>query len=823
MNIPLHVLLVEDSEDDATLLIRELRRGGYVPTARRVDTAAAFATALETQTWDLVIADYTLPQFSGLAALKLLQDRHQDIPFLVISGIIDESLAVEAMKNGANDYVMKDNLKRLIPAVERELREAQVRRDRHLAEQALAASEAWMRSANAALIELARNAKLREGDLNAVFPAVTETAARCLGAARVGIWLALPDGERFSCHNLFTLSSNQHASGMEFAVEEYPIYLQALDDNMVLSMSDVMTDPRAVEFLAAYMPEKITSTLDAAVRLQDKLAGIIFVEHSGPKRQWRAEEEAFVSSIADMVALVLSAYEQKRTETALRKSEQKYRELFENAIDMIYTMDLDGKFTSLNKRGELLSGYTRNELLSPLAPPLIAPEYATMTSAHLARKLAGEIENTVYELEIICKDGRRLPLEINSRIIYEGDQPVGIQGIARDISERKHLEEQLRQSQKMEAIGRLAGVVAHDFNNLLTAILGYSQLLLRRLDPNSALRREVLEIEKAGQRAAALTNQLLAFSRRQVFQPQTINLNVVVTDLERMLQRVIGEDIELTTQLDPRLGSVKADPSRVEQVIMNLVVNSRDAMPKGGTLKIKTANITLAEGDLVRLPEAKPGAYVMLAVSDMGVGMDKQLQSRIFEPFFTTKEPGKGTGLGLSTVYGIVRQSEGWIEVHSEPGQGSTFRIYLPQVVEETPKQADIPVPPAHEFGGNETILLTEDDAAVRELVRRMLQLNGYTVLEAHNTQEALALCRDYVGTIALMLSDVVMPQMSGPDLAQQLKALRPQMKILFMSGYADNHLLANANHTRAMPLLEKPFTPETLTRRLREVLDSHT
>jgi PAS domain S-box-containing protein len=508
--------------------------------------------------------------------------------------------------------------------------------------------------------------------------------------------------------------------------------------------------------------------------------------------------------------------ERKQAEAALRMSEEKYRDLFEYANDVIYTHDLQGNFLSVNQKAEQITGYVRDEVVKLNIGQIIAPEYIELAKSSIIKKLNGESTNTVYELEVICKDGSKRALEVNTRLIYQGQRPVGVQGIARDVSERKQLEEQLRQSQKMEAVGRLAGAVAHDFNNLLTAILGYSQLLLRRLDPNGPMRKELVEIEKAGQRAAALTNQLLAFSRKQVFQPQVLNLNLVVADIEKMLQRLIGEDIELRAILDPALGPTKADRGRIEQVIMNLVVNSRDAMPRGGQLTIYTANVELDDVHI----EAKPGSYIMLAVADTGSGMDKETQSHIFEPFFTTKEPGKGTGLGLSTVYGIVKQSGGYITCQSEPRQGTVFRIYLPRI-EEPSERLEGQMPMSEALLGHETILLVEDDDAVRELTHQMLEMNGYAVLEASNAQDALSICRQRTLPIPLLITDVVMPLTNGPELVQQVLQLRPETKVLYISGYTDNPLALRSKAEGSLPLLQKPFTPEGLTRKVREILDS--
>jgi PAS domain S-box-containing protein len=820
MITPLCVLLVEDSEDDALLLVRELRRGGFEPTYRRVDTADAYTQALAAAQWDLIIADYTMPRFSGLAALKLLQEREQDIPFIVVSGLIDESEAVAAMKSGAHDYLMKDNLKRLAPAVARELREAEIRRQRRTAQMALRASEEWMRRANLALLSLARSPNIREGNLPEAFAEITETTAQMLQVERVGIWLFSANQKDVTCYTQYDPEGRCHSHGTLCKVADYPVYFRALAEKLLIVANDILTHPDLVEFAQDYATLGVSSLLDVATRIQNTLAGTITIEHMGRPRTWRPEEEAFASSVADMVSVALSAYERRQVAETLRKSEERYRNLFENANDLIYTLDLTGKITSVNQKIKEITGYAPEEMIGRSVDEVLTPDNRNISNANLARKLAGEAEGTIYELEMIGKQGQTLALEINTRLIDEQGEPSAILGIARDISERKHLEDQLRQAQKMEAIGRLAGVVAHDFNNLLIAILGYSQLILRRLEPHNPFYREINEIEKAGQRAATLTNQLLAFSRRQAAQPQIVNLNHVVTEIGHMLRRIIGEDIELVTVLEPQLGCTKVDPGQIEQVIMNLAVNSRDAMPNGGRLIIETANSEFDEPYASRHPATQSGHYVLLSVSDTGVGMDKETQSRIFEPFFTTKSEGKGTGLGLSTVYGIVKQSNGHIEVQSEPGRGATFQIFLP-MVDEKPLYEQLVQMDDDAYGGQETILLAEDDDAVRELVVHLLQVKGYTVLEATDARSALAVCQSYSGPIAAVLTDVVMPQMNGPELVQVLMQLRPTLKVLYMSGYTDGNTVSLNQLSGTLSLLEKPFTAEKLTQRLRQLLDS--
>ena len=398
----------------------------------------------------------------------------------------------------------------------------------------------------------------------------------------------------------------------------------------------------------------------------------------------------------------------------------------------------------------------------------------------------------------------------NSRLLHEAQ---------RAYKELTQTQDQLEQVQKMEAIGRLAGGVAHDFNNLLTVILGRTQLLLQPLKPQDPLRRGLELIEKTAGRAADLTRQLLAFSRKQVLEPVVLDLNTVTADLKEMLERLIGEDIALDTALAPALGSVKADRSQIEQVILNLVVNARDAMPQGGHLTLESANVNLDAGYVSRHAGARPGPHIMLSVSDTGCGMPPEVQAHIFEPFFTTKEQGKGTGLGMATAYGIVKQSGGYIEVYSEPGRGTAIKIYLPRVA-EAPETVERGLTAGLPLKGTATILLVEDEEAVRELARDILEGHGYTVLEAGNGGEALLACERHQGSIPLLLTDVVMPQMSGPQLAERLLPLHPEMKVLYMSGYTDDAVIRHGMMDAGIAFIQKPFTPATLMRAVREMLD---
>ncbi|PYS81631.1 MAG: hybrid sensor histidine kinase/response regulator, partial [Acidobacteria bacterium] len=512
--------------------------------------------------------------------------------------------------------------------------------------------------------------------------------------------------------------------------------------------------------------------------------------------------------------------ERKRAEHELKESEERYRDLVENAHDIIFTYDLDGNYTSVNRAGELITGYSHDECLALNIAKTIAPEHVSKAREMLAKKLAGE-KVTAYEVDILAKDGKRVAVEVNTKLILQDGVPVGVQGIARDVTERRQLEEQLRQSQKLEAIGQLAGGIAHDFNNLLTAINGYSSLALQRIEGNPTVKTYLEEIKKAGDRAANLTRQLLAFGRKQILQPVPLSLNDVITDMSKMLRRLIGEDIQFGARLTPDLKRVKADPGQIEQVLVNLVVNARDAMPQGGNLTIETANAELDREYASTHVGVRAGAYIVLAVSDTGTGMDEQVRKQIFEPFFTTKEKGKGTGLGLSTVYGIVKQSGGNIWVYSERNHGTTFKVYLP-AFESVPRSSEGVAAESVIPKGSETVLLVEDEEVVRGLACQILEEAGYQVLVAPQGEEAIRLCIEHATEIHLLLTDVVMPGAGGKEVADRLNSLRPGIKVLFMSGYTDEAIVHHGVLDSNVKFIQKPFSPAALAKKVREVLDSN-
>jgi len=554
--------------------------------------------------------------------------------------------------------------------------------------------------------------------------------------------------------------------------------------------------------------------------VKGEVLGTFAIYHTYPSSPKSGDSEL----IERATYLAAIAIERRRSDENLRDTLSLHTATLESTADGILVVDEEGKVTSFNQKfiqmwripETVMASRDDNLSLAFVLDQLKDPDSFLAKVKELYAQPEAESRDLLE-----FKDGR--VFERYSMPQWLGKKVVGRVWSFRDISERTRLEDQLRQSQKMEAVGQLAGGIAHDFNNLLTAIAGNSEFLLEQLTADDPRREDVLEIKKASDRAAVLTRQLLAFSRRQMVSPVVLDLNSVVNSMEKMLKRLIGEHISLVTVCPPGLGRVKADPGQIEQVIMNLVVNARDAMPNGGKLTIETGNIVLDESYSQEHVGSKPGRYVMLSVSDTGCGMDAETQKHIFEPFFTTKEQGKGTGLGLSTVYGVAKQNQGYIWLYSEAGIGTTIKIYLP-IVEEVPDQTTVAsVLLAQPAAGTETILLVEDEESVRTLVGKILRKSGYTVILCPNGEEALSRCKSHSGRIDLLLSDLVMPKMGGPETARQVLSLKPDTKVLFMSGYTDTTKVnfRDLSSMEKIPFLPKPFTQEGLLRKVREVLDS--
>jgi PAS domain S-box-containing protein len=550
------------------------------------------------------------------------------------------------------------------------------------------------------------------------------------------------------------------------------------------------------------------------LRAGSQTFGVLVVQSYREDVRFGERDKEVLTFVSQQLA---SAIDHKRHEEALRQSESRYRSLVQSAVYGIYRSSVDGRFLDVNPALIHMLGYDSAEEVVKLDPQR---EVFVEPAEH--ERLLQEFQRTgcldSAEVRWKRKDGSVITVRLSGRAateLDEADQALEI--IAEDITERRALEDQFRQAQKMEAVGRLAGGVAHDFNNLLMVVSGYTEVLMEALDQNDPLLVKVQAIQQAADRATTLTRQLLAFSRKQLLELKVVDVNSIVADMERLLRPLIGENIDLTTKLTPNVGHTRADAGQLEQVIMNLVVNAKDAMPDGGRILIQTSE---ADPDTARREHSliEPGTYILLSVSDTGAGMDRETQSRIFEPFFTTKEKGKGTGLGLSTVYGIVKQGGGYIFAQSEPGCGTTFRIYLPRVADP----ADSPRVDKHAqaaAGGSETVLLVEDEESVRELVRETLKTRGYTVIEASDGIAGMRVSEEYQGNIEILITDVVMPGMSGRELAKRVAAARPNIRVLYLSGYTEDAIIHEGALEPGTGFLQKPFTLQVLARKVREVL----
>ncbi len=542
--------------------------------------------------------------------------------------------------------------------------------------------------------------------------------------------------------------------------------------------------------------------------------GALVVQTYSKNIRYGERDKEILTFVARQVA---SAVEIKRNELALRRSEARYRSLVQSSVYGIYRSSLEGRFLDVNQALITMLGYE-----SPEEVLLLDPERDIFAQPREHARLIDEFRRTGrldgIELKWKRKDGGIITVRISGRAVSSADEPADVlEAIAEDVTDRRALEDQFRQSQKMEAVGRLAGGVAHDFNNLLMVISGYAEVILASLPEDDPLHEKGRAIQIAADRATTLTRQLLAFSRKQLLELKVVDVNAIVEDMERLLRPLIGENIELVAMLTPHAAHVRADAGQLEQVLMNLVVNAKDAMPNGGRLTIQTQNIVMDESLRRGQQFIRPGSYVMLSVSDTGTGMDKETQSRIFEPFFTTKEKGKGTGLGLSTVYGIVKQSGGYVMVQSEVGHGSSFHIYLPEVQGAAEKH---PAPaPASAAGGSETILLVEDEESVRQLVRDTLASKGYKVLEADSGEAGVAVAEKHAGQIDLIITDVMMPGMSGREMVNKLNQSRPAARVLYLSGYTEDAIVSEGKFESGTAFLQKPFSLQSLSKKVREVL----
>jgi PAS domain S-box-containing protein len=662
-------------------------------------------------------------------------------------------------------------------------------------------------------------------DLTETMRRLARETARALGADMVGAYVPDPDGSVLRSVAGYRVPRELRTELLEFPVplRGHRFVEEAVAERRPGHSNDVATDPRIDRATVARFPHR--GLLFLPLIAKGVLLGGLFAVWWREPHTFSAEELRLAEGIGRQAALALeNARLYGETERQRWEAEalgRRFAALVEQLPVVTYVARRDdtGSTQYVSPQIESVLGFTQAEWLAD--PELWAKQVHPEDRERVLTEYQGAGDHLVSEYRLVGRDGRVRWVRDEARLLRDaGGEPLVFQGVLFDLTERRELETQLLQAQKMEAIGGLAAGVAHDFNNLLSVILGRAHLLLARLPAEDPLRRHARLIYQTGERAAALTRQLLAFSRKQVLKPKVLDLNSVVTAMEKILRRLIGEDIELVTTLDPDLGAVEADPGQLEQVILNLAVNARDAMPQGGTLQITTANVEPGEAAPYTGGGSAAAPFVVLSVRDSGVGMSAETQARIFEPFFTTKAPDKGTGLGLSTVYGIVTQSGGHVSVASAPGQGATFFVSLPRIGALATSPDAMDDARAVAGGGSETILLVEDAEDVRDLTREILTVHGYRVLEARHPGEALLIGERRTEPIHLLLTDVVMPEMNGRELAERLTALRPDLRVLFMSGYTDDAILRQGIRQSEVALLPKPVAPAELVQRIRDLLD---
>ncbi len=768
MNKPIRLVLLEDVATDAELIERSLRRDGLDVSITHVAARKAYEDALSREAPDVILSDYNLPDISGLEAFELARETSPGVPFIIVTASIDEETAVRCMKLGVADYVLKEQLVRLGPS----LRSALELRDRVVAQ----------RESEAAVRE-------RDALLQSVLRSLPDRIAVLAWDGRI---LTVNDAWR-------EFAAAQRNAGLtETGIGED--YVAALE--------------KAVSIGRAAYPSDAGSKLRAVLEKRQTTFEIEYESRNASgERQW------FVMTVSALDSPDGGAIVSHHEITQIRAAEERYRRFFEEDFAADFLCCPEGKVIDCNSsfvnmfetetveraRGRGLSEY------------LMLPDDWNDLLEALGKKK--RLEH--HRLSMRTLQGRELSVVGNVIGTYDENQRLTeIRGYLIDETALRELEGQFLQAQKMEAIGQLAGGIAHDFNNLLSAILGYSDFAASTLGEEHPVADDLQMIHKAGERAAALTRQLLAFSRRQILQPVVLDVNHTVLELEKLMRRLIGEDIDLVTKLAPDVGKVKADPGQIEQVIVNLAVNARDAMPGGGKLTIETANVDLGAAYARENLNVRPGPYVSVAMSDNGCGMDEKISARIFEPFFTTKPEGKGTGLGLSTVYGIIKQSGGNVTVYSEPEKGTTFKIYLPRIDDAAERSTET-APQKVPISGDETILVVEDDDGVRLLTKRILKEQGYTVLESRTGDGALRVSECYPDPVHLLLTNVVVPGLSGPEIADAIRRQRPDIRVIFMSGYTGTAALFQGPVGRKAVFVQKPFTPLTLCTQVRRTLNA--
>lgn len=766
--VPWQILVAEDNPDDAELCIRALKKSGLTLRIDMASTREAFASKLQTQPVDIVISDYRLGDWTAMDALKIVRESRPDVPFILVTGSLGDELAVECIKNGATDYVLKHQLSRLPLALRRARQETMLRQAEKRAVEALREREEHYRI----LVENAPEAILVCDVDRDRFIDCNEKAVLLYGGSR----------EALLSHGL-----------ADFA----PPY-QA--DHRV---SKDVKDEAVQQTLAGGTPcfEYVISRADG--RNVPCEVNLVRLPSAG-RRLVRA-------SIVDITA-------RKEAEGALRRSEARYRGLVNNATYGVYWEKPDGTLIYANPALVKMLGYRdADELLAIGSTEAMYRDPLKRSSVFAEYKDRQRIDAVA---EWKRKDSRVITVRIQGR---RATDPSGndewIEVMVEDVTERIALETQLQQAQKFEAIGQLAGGIAHDFNNMIGAILGWADMGVEETESDSKLRRYFDKVHQQGKRAASLTRQLLAFARRQILEPLDIDFNQGVTEALSLLEKVIGSNIVIRTKLASALPLVHADPTQLEQVLMNLCINARDAMPEGGLLVVETSEVSLDAEACKLQPLAQPGEYVMLSVSDSGTGMDSATLDRIFEPFFTTKELGKGTGLGLATVYGIVRQHGGFVQVYSEIGMGTTFRVYIPVSAAKapSPEKRDDSNPIR---GGTETLLVVEDHEGLRQLAIETLSKLGYSVISAVDGEQAIREFTRHQQRIDLALLDLVLPKLNGPEIYSRISGARPDLPVVFATGYSADFAMLHKIQEYGLPVLQKPYTARDLARKIRDALD---
>ena len=745
---------MEDNPDHAEMvrvMLAHARGPRWGVTA--VETLAEAKAWLKQNKADVVLLDLNLPDSRGPHTAGLLCREYPELPVVIFTSLTDESVSLDAMEQGAQDYLIKGQFEGVL--LGRTLRLAIERKRAELAHARLAAI---VDSSDDAIIGASLDGVILDWNVGAVKVygyAVAEAVGRSMDI------LANPDRPHEIREIVTRVRRGEHIEPVETALRR--------------------KDGRLLDVSLAASPVR-----DPA----DRLSGVSVIARD----------------ITDL----------KRSRETLQEREERFRLLFELNPQPMWVFDWESRrFLEINEAAVRHYGYSRQEFVGMRLSDIFASDEVARLDKHLEGQRLASFHTTTWRQ--VKKDGSVIDVEATGQDMSFAGRRARLV-VVHDVTERNQLQAQLLQSQKMEAIGRLAGGIAHDFNNLLGVITGYMALLKRDL-PEGRCQRRAEEVVKAADRATSLTHQLLAFSRKQVLQAKVLNLNGVVGHMETMLRRLVGEDVQVGTVFDEGLGQVRADPSQIEQVLLNLVVNARDAMPQGGRLLIETANVDLDGSYEATHCDVESGRYVMLAVSDTGVGMTPEVTARIFEPFFTTKESGKGTGLGLATVYGIVKQSGGQIFVYSERGHGTTFKVYFRRT--DSPSDALGAVDERPAAGGTETILLVEDDGSLRDVIREMLEEKGYTVLPAASASQALAIAEQAQRPIDLLLTDMVMPQQSGRALAERILRSRKATKVVYMSGYTDEKVMQDGALGAGDPFVEKPFSEESLLRKVRTALDT--